>query len=172
MAAFALLAPEHLYVPTTESATHVSLRSGGRVRFIAPRALSAAQAGISFFLRGRNRLKACALWWWASAQRGTRARESDAISFLRRQCLPAVDATFLKKGADGPWSKDSILLLEDGTRPVGIAKVGRADKVRDLVMNEAQWLARLGAKQSLHPHLPAVLATGEVARSVRLEDTI
>jgi hypothetical protein len=64
-----------------------------------------------------------------------------------------------RTGAAGPWSKDTILILDKkGAKPLYFVKAGAGAAVDSLLQNEADWLCRLRDDKSLAKHVPGIVA--------------
>jgi hypothetical protein len=63
-----------------------------------------------------------------------------------------------RAGAEGVWSKDTILFLDRKSKPLFIVKVGTGEAADALLESEANWLQRLRNQAKLAEHIPEFVA--------------
>ena len=139
--------------------THLALRWKGRVRYIVPREMAGQQACWKVFRPGMLgmplRAKACLPRLLGSVN----CIESDKLALVREAIGKAAGLSCWRAGAPGPWSKETILLLEKKTvKPLYLVKAGGNAAVNSLLDNEANWLRKLHEQPSLSDHVPELVA--------------
>ncbi|MGD0632498.1 MAG: phosphotransferase [Terracidiphilus sp.] len=85
--------------------------------------------------------------------------ESRNLETIREAIGKEAGLSSCRAGAPGPWSKDTILLLdENNAKPLYLVKAGAGEAVDALLRNEADWLSTLRDDSSLVDHIPELVA--------------
>jgi hypothetical protein len=90
---------------------------------------------------------------------GVSCVEAERLTSIREVIGKEVGLSCCRAGAPGPWSKDTILLLDKrATKPLYIVKAGAGEEVDMLLRNEANWLRALRDQPALVDHIPELVA--------------
>ena len=139
--------------------THLALRWKGRVRYTIPREAEGQQACWTVFKPGSLEWPLRAIAHLPRVFGSISCREGDAIALMREAIGMDAGLSCCRTGAEGVWSKDSVLFLDKKTvEPLFIVKAGTGEAVDALLDNEAQWLRRLRDHDSLVMHIPELVA--------------
>ena len=85
--------------------------------------------------------------------------ESEKLALIRDAIGKVAGLSCCRAGAEGVWSKDTILLLNEKTaEPLYIVKAGAGEAVDSLLRNEANWLRTLRDQAPLAGHIPELIA--------------
>lgn len=138
--------------------THLALRWNGRVRFTVPREKAAQQACWRNFRPGRLGLPLRAMarlpWLFGAISCG----EAANLIEIRELLGSGAGLSCCRTGAEGVWSKDTILFLDGKAEPLYIVKAGAGKAVDALLENEANWLQRLRNQSTLADRIPEFVA--------------
>lgn len=141
--------------------THIALRWKGRVRYTIPRELSGHEACWRVFNPGRLGIPLRAMARWPRLFGATMCVESDELATIRAAIGDPAGNSYCRSGAEGVWSKDTILFLDHRTsEPLCIVKAGVGEAVGALLKNEASWLSSLRDEPSLADQIPELIAHG------------
>lgn len=139
--------------------THLALRWRGRVRYTVPRDGAAQQACWKVFQPGRLGIAMRAMAGLPRMLGAEGCVESDKLALVRETIGREAGLSCCRAGAPGPWSKETILLLEKKTaKPQYLVKAGANAAVDSLLRNEANWLRRLREQESLSDNVPELVA--------------
>ena len=139
--------------------THLALRWKGRVRYTVPREAAGQQACWTVFKPGSLEWPLRVLAHLPCAFGSINCSEGDAIASMREAIGADAGLSCCRTGAEGVWSKDTILFLDEKLfTPLYIVKAGTGKAVDALLDNEAQWLRRLRGHASLVAHIPELVA--------------
>jgi hypothetical protein len=150
----------HFYKTEVQSrATHLALRWNGRVRFTVSREADGQQACWKVFSPGRLELPLRAMVRLPRLLGSVSCVESERLASIREAVGNEAGLSCCRAGTLGPWSKDTILLLNKKTaEPLYIVKAGVGEAVDSLLRNEAHWLRTLRDRASLIDHIPELVA--------------
>src|SRR5580698_10793178 len=95
--------------------THIALRWKGRVRYTIPRELSGHEACWRVFNPGRLGIPLRAMARWPRLFGATMCVESDELATIRAAIGDPAGNSYCRSGAEGVWSKDTILFLDHRT---------------------------------------------------------
>jgi hypothetical protein len=85
--------------------------------------------------------------------------EAEGLASIREAIGKEAGLSCWRAGAEGVWSKDTILFLDKKTaEPLYIVKAGAGVAVDSLLKNEANWLRNLQNHASLVGHVPKLVA--------------
>jgi hypothetical protein len=85
--------------------------------------------------------------------------EADQMTLIRAAIGGEAGLSCCRAGAAGPWSKNTILILDQReAQPLYFVKAGAGAAVDSLLQNEADWLRRLRDDKSLAKHVPEIVA--------------
>jgi hypothetical protein len=85
--------------------------------------------------------------------------EAEGLASIREAIGKEAGLSCCRAGAPGPWTKDTILLLDKKTvKPLFIVKAGSGEAVDRLLQNEAGWLRALRDQPALADHIPELVA--------------
>jgi hypothetical protein len=138
--------------------SHLALPWRGRVRYIVPRAAAGQVACWRLFQPGRIELPLRAIARLPQIFGAIRCVESDSLAVIRKATGKNVGLTFCRLGAPGPWTKETILFLDQAGDPELIVKAGKGEAVDRLLLNEAEWLRLLRDQPALVGHIPEMVA--------------
>jgi len=139
--------------------THLVLRLRGRVRYIVPREAAAQHACWKFFHPGRLELPLRAMAYLPRLFGAVSCVEAGKLTSIREAMGNKAGLSCYRSGAPGPWSKDTILLLDKNTaEPLYIVKAGVGEAANRLLKNEAYWLRSLRSQASLVAYIPELVA--------------
>jgi hypothetical protein len=145
--------------PDQPIGTHLALRWKGRVRYTVPCDAAARQACWKTFRPGRLEIALRAMARLPRVFGAVSCVEAERLASIREAVGQEAGLSCCRAGAPGPWSKDTILLLDKKTaEPLYIVKAGDGEAVDSLLRNEAKWLLTLRAQASLANHIPEVVA--------------
>lgn len=140
-------------------ASHLALSWKGRVRYTVPRDRAAQKACWEIFRPGPLGLAFRSMARLPRIFGSANCVEGVQIERIRQEIGTEAGQSCCRAGAAGPWSKDTIVLL-DSHQPIPLyfAKAGVGDDVNMLLENEAKWLRRLGDQPDFAGHVPRLLA--------------
>jgi hypothetical protein len=139
--------------------THLALRWKGRVRYTVPRELAGQAACWGVFMPGKLGIALRAMARLPRLFGTVDCVESERLVSVREAIGDVTGLSCCRAGAEGVWSKDTILFLSiDTSEPLYIAKAGAGEAVDALLRNEANWLRTLGEQPFLAEHIPGFIA--------------
>ena len=139
--------------------THFALRWKGRVRYTVPRELVGQRACWRVFKPGKLGIPLRGMACFSRLLGMSGCVESNKLESIRAAIGHSTGFSCCRAGAEGVWSKDTILLMdESNTEPLYIAKAGAGEAVNKLLCNEADWLRTLRNHVSLSDHVPELIA--------------
>lgn len=138
--------------------SHLALRWKGRVRYIVPCSAAGQSACWKLFHPGRIELPLRAMAGLPRFFGVAGCVESDSLSVIRKAVGPEAGVSCCRLGAPGPWTKETILFLDQDGDPELIVKAGKGESVDWLLRNEAEWLSMLRAQPQLAGHVPEMVA--------------
>ncbi len=144
--------------PDQPYGTHLALRWNGRVRYIVPRTAAGQKACWKLFHPGRLGFPLRAMARLPRLLGAVSCVEADKLASIREAISKDAGLSCCRTGAPGPWSKDTILFLDQSAEPQYIVKAGAGEAVNSLLRNEAKWLRTLRSQASLVDHIPEVVA--------------
>jgi hypothetical protein len=143
------------------SATHLALRWRGRVRYTVPREAAAQQACWKVFQPGRLEFPLRAMARLPRLLGAVSCVETENLTSIREAIGKEAGLSCCRAGAEGVWTKDTILFLNKKTvEPVYLVKAGSIAAVDSLLRNEANWLRELRNHPPLVDHVPELVAYG------------
>jgi hypothetical protein len=146
-------------VQNQTTGTHLALRWKGRIRIIIPRNAEAHDTCLNIFMPGRHNYPLRAMARMPRLSGAINCVEAERLTSIRKEIGNEVGLSCCRTGAPGPWSKDTILLLDNGTsEPLYIVKAGSGEQVDMLLQNEANWIHALRDQPSLVDHIPILVA--------------
>jgi len=140
------------------SASHLALRWKGRMRYAVPLDARAQTACWRLFQPGRLELPLRAMARLPRVFGVTHCVESEKLALIRQAIGREAGISCCRAGTPGPWSKDTILMLDHSAEPLMIVKAGRGEPVDRLLRNEAEWLRTLRDLPQLAGHVPEMVA--------------
>lgn len=141
--------------------THLALRWRGRVRYTVPREAAAQRACWGVFRPGRLEFPLRAMARFPRLLAAVNCVESENLTSIREAIGKEAGLSCCRAGAEGVWTKDTILFLDKKTvEPVYLVKAGSMGAVDALLRNEANWLRELRNQPSLVDHIPELIAHG------------
>jgi hypothetical protein len=139
--------------------THLALRWKGLVRYTVPRERAGQHACWRLFKPGRLEIPMRAMAGLPWLLGSVACVESENLTIIRKAIGKEAGLSSCRAGAPGPWSKDTILLLDKRTaKPLYLVKAGAGEAVDALLQNEADWLRSLREEPSLVDHIPGLVA--------------
>jgi hypothetical protein len=139
--------------------THIALRWKGRVRYTVPLEDAGQRACWKVFKPGKLGILLRAMASWPRLLRAVSCVESEKLASIRDAIGNVAGLSCCRAGAEGVWSKDTILFLDNNTaEPLFIAKAGAGEAVDALLRNEADWLRTLRGQASLIDRIPELIA--------------
>jgi len=139
--------------------THFALRWNKRVRFIVPRDFAAQQACWNIFRPGWLKFPLLAMARLPHFMGAISLAEAEGLASIRKALGKEAGLSCCRAGAPGPWTKDTILLLDKTTvEPLFIVKAGSGEAINHLLCNEANWLRALQKQPALVDHIPELVA--------------
>ena len=139
--------------------THLTLRWKGRVRYTVPREAAAREACWKAFRPGRLEFSMRAMARLPRLLGAVSCVEAGKLESIREAIGKEAGLSCCRAGAPGPWSKDTILLLDKATtEPLYIVKAGAGEAVDFLLRNEVNWLRTLRDRTALADHIPELVA--------------
>lgn len=138
--------------------THLALHWKGRMRFTVPRKLAGQQACWRVFQPGRLGIAMRAMALLPQLPGSTPCVESESLVLIRESIGKKAGLSGCRTGAPGPWSKETILFLNQRDEPLYLVKAGAGREVDALLQNEANWLRILHNEPSLAGHIPELVA--------------
>lgn len=139
--------------------SHLALRWKGRVRYIVPRVAAGQQACWQVFRPGKLGIPLCAMTRLPRLLGAASCVEAEGLASIREAIGKEAGLSCWRAGAEGVWSKDTILFLDKKTaEPLYIVKAGAGVAVDSLLKNEANWLRNLQNHASLVGHVPELVA--------------
>jgi hypothetical protein len=150
----------HFYrVADRASGTHLALCWKGMVRFIIPLETNGQQACWTAFRLGRLSVLLRIIASLPCFLGSVRCVEGKELALIRKAIGEDLGLSCCRIGTPGPWSKDTILILNKQTaKPLYIVKAGKGAAVESLIRNEACWLQALHDKAALADHIPELNA--------------
>jgi hypothetical protein len=162
-----------LFIPAgLGEATHYTYPLRGPARFVLPMQGSIASHGLRFFGSRKTRLALAVKSLFAKRPGAARLREVSRLEGIKSRVCGGQGYTVAALGAPGPYSKDSILFLDAMQQELAIAKVGGTPAAIRLLGNEVAWLGRLGNDESVHVHIPRLIAYEPIADGQLLLQTV
>jgi hypothetical protein len=141
------------------AATHLALNWRGRLRYVVPRSRRAQRAAWRFFHPGRIRIVLEAMTRMPRLLGAVPCVENNTLALIRAALDTPRGFSCGAGGAEGAWSKDTVLLLREGSPdPACLVKAGTGAMVDRLLRWEAHWLQTLDREPALRPHIPGLLA--------------
>ena len=139
--------------------THFALRWKGRVRYTVPQQSAGRTACWQVFRPGMLGIPLRGMVQLPRLFGAVSCAEGPQIGLIRAALDGHAGLSCCRTGAAGPWSKDTILLLDKKTaEPLYFVKAGSGSAVDSLLRNEAAWLRTLGEDKTIAPHVPALIA--------------
>ncbi len=139
--------------------THLALRWKGRVRYTVPREPAGQHACWKLFKPGKLGIALRAMARLPRFPGSVACVESENLETIREAIGKEAGLSSCRAGAPGPWSKDTILLLDKkDAKPLYLVKAGAGEAVDALLRNEAHWLSTLRDNESLVDHIPELVA--------------
>jgi hypothetical protein len=139
--------------------THLALRWKSQVRYVVPRTTAGRQACWEVFNPGPLLIPLCAMARFPQLLGAISCTEGAKIELMRDAIGGRAGLSCCRTGAAGPWSKDTILLLDrKNAKPLFLVKAGEGASVDCLLENEAKWLRRFGEDKTLAEHVPELVA--------------
>jgi hypothetical protein len=139
--------------------THLALVWKGRVRYTVPRESAGQRACWDVFKPGRLGIALQAKVKLPRLLGSVGCVESERLAWVRDAIGSEAGLSSCRAGAAGPWSKDTVVLLDKKTiEPIYIVKAGAGEEVAGLLQNEASWLKTLHDLPSLADHVPELVA--------------
>lgn len=139
--------------------THLALRWNERLRFFVPRDAAARQACWKTFHPGWLEFPLRAMARLPRLLGAVSCVEGERLASIREATGKEAGLSCCRAGAPGPWSKDTILLIDKKTaEPLYIVKAGAGEAVDLLLGNEANWLRALRDQPALIDHIPELVA--------------
>ena len=139
--------------------THLALRWKGRVRYTVPRERAGQHACWKLFNPGKLGIAMRAMAALPRLMGTVACVESENLGTIRDAIGKEAGLSSCRAGAPGPWSKDTILLLDKkSAKPLYLVKAGAGEAVDALLQNEADWLSTLRDQASLADHIPELVA--------------
>ena len=149
----------HLYQATERSAaSHLALRLKGWTRYTVPLDGRAQKACWKLFHPGRIELPLRAMAQLPGFFGAIRCVEGEKMALLRAALGGEMGASCCKAGVPGPWSKVTVLFLDQAAEPKLIVKAGVGELVDGLLRNEAQWLRALLDQPTLAGYVADLVA--------------
>jgi hypothetical protein len=141
-----------------DNGTHLALCWNGRLRYAVPREASAQEACWKTFRPGLLEFPLRAMTYLPRFLGPVGCVEDEQLASIRKVIGEDAGASCCRAGAPGPWSKDTILLLDKKTvMPLYIVKAGAGEAVDSLLRNEANWLEALRDHLPLADHIPELV---------------
>ena len=141
--------------------THLALCWRGRVRYTVPREAAAQRACWGVFRPGRLEFPLRAMARFPRLLAAVNCVESENLTSIREAIGKEAGLSCCRAGAEGVWTKDTILFLDKKTvEPVYLVKAGSIGAVDALLRNEANWLRELRKQPRLVDHIPELIARG------------
>lgn len=147
----------NFYKPARTSSTHLAVSWKGTVRYILPMDRNAQRACLSLFKPGRVEPFLRLQTAFPVITGAVPSVESENLAWIRSLLPSDALLSCSRRGAAGPWSKDTILLLSKEMEPKYVVKAGKGPAIAKLLENEAGWLKRLGQNRNLMMHVPRLL---------------
>jgi len=139
--------------------THLSLRWKGRLRYTVPRGWAGQRACWKLFKPGMLGIPMRAKTTLPRLLGSVACVESENLAIIREAIGKEAGLSSCRAGSPGPWSKETILLLDKKTtKPLYLVKAGAGEAVDSLLRNEADWLGTLGGRATLVEHIPELVA--------------
>ena len=145
--------------PTGAAGTHLALAWRGRVRYTVPCEPAGQSACWKVFQPGRLGIALRAMTSLPRLSGAVTCVESAKLALVREAIGNEAGLSSCRAGAAGPWSKDTVLLLDRAKNaPLFIVKAGGDGEVGGLLQNEASWLRTLREQAQLAAHIPELVA--------------
>jgi hypothetical protein len=139
--------------------THLALRWKDRVRIIVPREVAARNACWNVFRPGWLEFPLRAIARLPRLLGAVSCVEAERLASIRDAIGKEAGLSCCRAGAPGPWSKDTILLLDKrSAAPLYVVKAGVGEAVDLLLGNEVKWLRTLRDQPELVDHIPDLVA--------------
>lgn len=142
----------------SSAVSHLALGWKGRTRYAVPLDRGAQWACWRLFQPGRMELPLRAMAGLPRLFGAVRCVESEQLALIRQSIGCGAGASCCRTGTPGPWTKDTILLLDRLHVPLLIVKAGKGEAVDRLLRNEAEWLRRLRDEPQLTGQLSELVA--------------
>ena len=139
------------------SGTHLALRWNGRMRFTVPRNTAAQAACWKLFRPGGLGVPLRAMTRLPRLLGAVTCVEAGPLLSIRKAIGKEGGLSCCRAGAEGVWSKDTILFLDKTAKPLYIVKAGTGASVDHLLQNEAHWLRNLRDHASLVNNIPELI---------------
>jgi hypothetical protein len=139
--------------------THLALRWKGLVRYTVPREWAGRNACWKLFKPGMLGIPMRAKAAMPRLLGSVACVESENLGTIREAIGKEAGLSSCRAGSPGPWSKETILLLDKKTaQPLYLVKAGAGEAVDALLRNEADWLATLRGQVALAGLIPELVA--------------
>jgi hypothetical protein len=139
--------------------THLALRWKGRIQYTVPRQAAGQRACWKVFQPGKLELPLRAMTLLPHLSGAVNCAESEDLKSIREGIGIETGLSCCRAGAEGVWTKDTILFLSQKTvEPQYVVKAGAVGAVDALLRNEAQWLHDLRGQASLTGRIPELVA--------------
>jgi hypothetical protein len=149
----------HLYRAAEPSAaSHLALRLKGWTRYTVPLDGRAQKACWKLFHPGRIELPLRAMAQLPGLFGAVRSQENEKMALLRAALGGETGVSCCKAGVPGPWSKETVLFLDQAAEPKLVVKAGVGESVDGLLRNEAQWLRALRDQPMLADNVADLVA--------------
>lgn len=150
----------HLYQgESAAAATHLALNWRGRLRYVVPRDRRAQRAAWHFFHPGRIRAVLEPMILLPRLLGTMHCAENAHLTAIRTAIDMQRGYSCCVGGAEGVWSKDTLMFLCEGSaQPLYLVKAGAGPVVDRLLACEALWLRTLSVEPALHSHIPEIVA--------------
>lgn len=147
-----------LYKPENRTnGTHLALRWNGRLRFCVPNERAAQESCWNVFRPGSLAIPLRAMARLSRLFGTTSCVEAEDLIIVREMLGREAGLSCCRTGAEGVWSKDTVLFLDRKSRPLYIVKVGVGTAVDTLLENESYWLQNLRNQTQLVNHIPELV---------------
>jgi hypothetical protein len=145
--------------PHGTAGTHLALAWKGRTRYTVPRESAGQSMCWEVFQPGRLGIALRAMTALPRLSGAAACVESAKLALVREATGNEAGLSSCRAGAAGPWSKDTVLLLDRAKNaPLFIVKAGGGGEVGGLLRNEASWLKTLRQQSQLAGHIPELVA--------------
>ena len=152
--------------------THLALRWKGVLRFTIPRDIAAQQTCWKIFHPKRSKLMLRIMARLPRISGAIGCVENENLLLIRKTIGKEAGLSCCRTGAPGPWSKDTILLInKKNGEPLYIVKAGAGEAVDILLQNEASWLRTLRNQPAIVDHIPNLVAHSSGAQLSYVAET-
>lgn len=151
-------------------ATHLLYPAGDQPAFLIPVCRKYRTASLRFFMSGRQRMFMRIRWLLSYSRTGY----SPKPAMSRITDIGGVqNAEFaISLGTPGPYNKPSILILDSMAVPRSLVKIATTNAAKNLISNEAAWLASLNEHEDLRLHIPSLIRSCHIESSLALVQSI